>query len=80
MTKTQASILESIAALPETERRELIGHLVATNMGASSFYERMTPEQRAHLGEGAAQAERGEGRPADEVYEDLARRFNLPLA
>jgi predicted transcriptional regulator len=80
MTKTQASILESIAALPEAERRELIEHLVASNMGASSFYERMTPQQRAHLAEGIAQAERGDGKPAEEVYAELARRFDLPPA
>ena len=80
MSKTKASILESIAALPEPERRELIEHLVATSMAAPSFWERMTPEQRAHLAEGIAQAERGEGRQADEVYADLARRYNLPLA
>jgi predicted transcriptional regulator len=77
MTKSQACILESIAALPEAERRELIEHLVATNMGAPSFYERMTPEQRAHLAEGIAQADRGEGRPAEEVYADLARSLAL---
>ena len=78
MTRTQATILESIAALPEAERRELIEHLVATNVGAPSFFERMTLEQRAHLAEGIAQADRGEGRPAEEVFADLARRFDLP--
>jgi hypothetical protein len=78
MTKTQASILESIAALPDNERRELVEHLVAANLGAPSFYERMTPEQRAHLAEGIAEADRGEGRPAGDVYADLARRFDFP--
>lgn len=74
MTKAQADILASIAALPEAERRALVEHLVATNLGAPSFYEGMTPAERAHLAEGLAQADRGEGRPAEEVYADLDRK------
>ncbi|MGH6815286.1 MAG: hypothetical protein ACREC6_06260 [Hyphomicrobiaceae bacterium] len=74
MTKTQIRIVESIAALPEAERRALVEHLVATHLGETGFYERMTPEQMTHLAEGIAQADRGEGRPAEEVYANLARR------
>jgi predicted transcriptional regulator len=37
----------------------------------------MTPEQLAELDEGIAQAERGQVRPAEEVFERLARRFGF---
>jgi predicted transcriptional regulator len=42
-----------------------------------SFYDRMTPEQRAELDEGIAQAERGQVLPAEEVFDRLARCFNF---
>jgi predicted transcriptional regulator len=74
MTKTQAEILARIAELPEAERRALVEHLVAMNFGGPSFYDHMTPAQRAHLAEGLAQADRGEGRSAEEVYADLERK------
>ena len=75
MTRNQAQILESIAALPETERRELVRHLVEANLAAPSFLERMSPEQRAHLNQAIAEAERGEFVEADEVFDRLARRL-----
>jgi predicted transcriptional regulator len=37
----------------------------------------MTPEQRAELDEGIAQAERGQVRPAEEVFDRLAKRFGF---
>jgi hypothetical protein len=77
VTKARAEIIESVAALFGAERRALVEHLVATNLGAPSFYERMTPEERAHLDEGIAQADRGEGRPAEDVYAELAQRLGL---
>ena len=42
-----------------------------------SFYDRMTPEQHAELDEGIAQAERGQVRPAEEVFDRLAKRFGF---
>jgi predicted transcriptional regulator len=42
-----------------------------------SFYDRMTPEQCAELDEGIAQAERGQVRPAEEVFDRLAKRFGF---
>jgi hypothetical protein len=42
-----------------------------------SFYDRMTPQQRATLDEGIAQAERGQVRPAEEVIDRLAKRFGF---
>jgi predicted transcriptional regulator len=44
-----------------------------------SFYDRMTLEQRAELDEGIAQAEQGQVRPADEVFDRLAKRFGFSL-
>jgi len=37
----------------------------------------MTPEQRAELDEGIAQAERGRVVPAEEVFDRLAKRFGF---
>ncbi len=77
MTKAQAEILERIAQLPDAERRALVAHLAASNMGGESFYDRMTPEQRAALAEGIGQAERGEVITAEEVFERIARRLGF---
>jgi len=60
MTKTQAHIVELIAQLPLAERRELFEHVQETGLLDESFYSRMTPEQRAQLDDGIAQADRGE--------------------
>lgn len=78
MTKAEAQILESIAALPEADRRRLVKHLIATNMDRPSFIGTMTPEQRRHLQEGIDQADRGEFSPAPEVYARLKRKFQAP--
>lgn len=74
MTRTQAEILESIAALPDRDRRELVEHLVQSNLGGESFLKRMTAEQRAELLEGIAQADRGEVSPVDEVFDRITKR------
>jgi hypothetical protein len=42
-----------------------------------SFYDRMTPEQRAVLDEGIAQAERGQVRTGEEAFDRLAKRFGF---
>jgi predicted transcriptional regulator len=46
---------------------------------AGSIYDPLTPEQRAALDEGIAQAERGQVLPADEVFDRLAKRFGFTL-
>jgi predicted transcriptional regulator len=43
----------------------------------TDFYSQMTPQQHAELEEGIAQAERGEVRPAEEVFDELAKRFGF---
>jgi predicted transcriptional regulator len=76
MTKTQAQIIELFKTLDPAEQREIAEQLFETTH-AGSFYDRMTPEQLAELDEGIAQAERGQVRPAEEVFERLARRFGF---
>jgi hypothetical protein len=39
----------------------------------------MTPQQRAALDEGIAQAERGQVRPAEEVFDFLAKHFGFSI-
>ena len=77
MTKTQVQIAELIAQLPLAERRELIEHVQETGLLEESFYSRMTPEQRAQLEEGIAQAERGDVVDGNEAFRRLAARFNF---
>ena len=78
MTRTQGQILESIAALPEDERRSLVKYLIEANMDKPSFVSSMTPEQRQRLQEGIEQAESGEYSPAAEVFERLKQRLQTP--
>jgi predicted transcriptional regulator len=76
MTRTQAQIIELFKTLDPAEQREIAEQLFETTH-AASFYDRMTPEQLGELDEGIAQAERGQVRPAEEVFERLARRFGF---
>ena len=73
MTRTQAQILESIAALPERDRRELVEHLLQSDLGRRSYLERMTREQRDELLEGIDQAQRGEYSPIEVVIERIVK-------
>ena len=77
MTRKQAQIVELIAQLPLTERRELIEHVQESGLLDDSFYLRMTPKQRAQLDEGIAQADRGEVVDGNETFKQLASRFNF---
>jgi hypothetical protein len=77
MTKTQAHILELIAQLPLAERREIVAHIQDTRMLEDRFYDRLTPEQRARLNEGIAQADRGEGEDATTVLDRLTLRLGV---
>ncbi len=80
MTRKQAQIVELIAQLPLTERRELIEHVQESGLLDDSFYSRMTPGQRAQLDEGIAQADRGEVVDGDETFRRLASHFNFKRA
>lgn len=79
MTRTQAQILELFQSLPTEEQRELAEHLYEqTRRG--SFYDRMTPEQRAQLQDGIDQADRGEVVDADKALARIAKRLDLKRA
>jgi hypothetical protein len=80
MTKTQAQILELIAKLPLSERREVVDHIRETHLLDDSFYDSMSSEQREHLDEGSAQADRSEGQPATVVFDSIAKRHGIPQA
>jgi predicted transcriptional regulator len=76
MTKTQAQIIELFKTLDQAEQREVAEQLYERTV-VGSFYDRMTPQQRADFDEGIAQAERGQVRPAEEVFDGLAKRFGF---
>jgi predicted transcriptional regulator len=80
MTRTQAHIVELIAQLSLAERHELFEHVQQTGLLGPTFSSSMTPEQRAQLDEGIAQADRGEVVDADEAFDRLASRFNFKRA
>lgn len=76
MTKVQAQIIELFKTLDPAEQREVASQLYELTL-VGSFYDRMTPQQRVALDEGIVQAERGQARPADEVFESVSRRFGF---
>jgi hypothetical protein len=80
MTKIQEHIVELIAQLSLAERRELFEHVQLTGLLDETFYARMTPEQRAQLDEGIAQADSGEVVDGGQAFDRLASRFNLKRA
>ena len=79
MTETQTRIVKLFKTLPPTEQRALVEHLAETAQ-SGSFYDRLSPEQRAQLDESIAQAERGETVPAAEVFDRIAKRFGFSNA
>jgi hypothetical protein len=76
MTRTQAQIIELFQTLPAVERRELAEQLYEHAV-RGTFHDRMTPEQRAELDQSIAEADRGEGAPANEVFERFAQKFGF---
>lgn len=76
MTNTQAQIIELFKTLGQAEQREVAQQLYERAV-VGSFYDLMTPQQLAELDEGIAQAERGQVRPAEEVFDRLAKRFGF---
>jgi len=80
MTTIQAQIIELMAKLPLTERRELVEHLYDVNLFGESVYDRLSPEQRARLDESISQAERGETIPSEQVFDRLAKKFGFSRA
>jgi hypothetical protein len=84
MTKTQSKIVELFQTLPPIEQQELAEHLYESTLNASrsenSFYARMSASQRVELEQSIAQADRGEGTPADEVFDRLAKKYGFARA
>jgi predicted transcriptional regulator len=78
MTRTQAQIIELFKSLDQAEQREVAQQLYERAV-AGSFFDRMTQRQREELEEGIAQAERGEVRPAEDVFDRLAKRFGFSV-
>jgi predicted transcriptional regulator len=76
MTETEARILELFQTLAPDEQRALVERLSGATP-PRTFYERLTPRQRAQLDEGIAQAEAGDVAPAAEVFDRLAKRFGF---
>src|SRR5579872_3855232 len=79
MTRTEARIFELFRTLPAAVQRALVEQLSEATR-STSFYERMTAEQRAELEEGLAEIERGETVPAEQAFDDLAEKFGFSRA
>ena len=77
MTRTQAQILELFQTLPEAEKRELAEQLCEQTV-RGSFYDSMTPEQRAELDRSIAEADCGEGAEVSVVIDRLAKKYGFP--
>jgi Spy/CpxP family protein refolding chaperone len=76
MTRTQAQIIEMFRTLGPDERQEVMSELYETAV-SETFYDRMTPEQRAQLQDGIAQADRGDVVDANQAMDRLAREFGF---
>jgi predicted transcriptional regulator len=76
MTRVQAQIIELFKTLDPAQQREVAEQLYE-HTTAGSFYDQMTPQQRAELDEGIAQAERGQVVDAKEAFDRLAKHFGF---
>ncbi len=76
MTRTQTQIIEMFRTLGPDERQEVMSELYETAV-SETFYDSMTPEQRAQLQVGVEQADRGDVVDAGQAMDRLARRFNF---
>ena len=80
MTSVQAQIIDLMAQLPLSERRELVEHMYDVNLFDESVIDKLSPEQRARLDESIAQANRGEGIASHAVFDGLAKKFGFSRA
>jgi hypothetical protein len=79
MTKTQAQIIELFHTLPVAARRKLATELYEqTERG--SFCDRMSQSQWRELEQAIAEADRGEGATAGDVFEKLAKKRGFARA
>ena len=76
MTRTQAEIVALFQKLPDSERREIVDHL-REQIAPGDYYGQMSPAERAVLGEGIAEADRGETLTPGEIRTYMAKRFDI---
>jgi len=76
MTSIQARIIELFQTLEQDEKRELAEQLYQRAV-TGTFYERMTPAQRAELAKGIVEADRDEGMPADDFFRQMAEKYGF---
>ena len=76
MTKIQAQIIELFQTLAVSEQKELAAQLFEA-AAAGSFFDHMTPQQRAELEASISQADRGEGVPADKFFSAMAQKYGF---
>jgi Mg/Co/Ni transporter MgtE len=77
MNAPQTKIVELFDRLPSPDRQELAEHLYQRSR--PDFLSAMTPEQRAELDAGLAEADRGEGDAEDAVFRRLEQKFGVKL-
>lgn len=77
MTRQQSEILDLISQLPMAERLELFDRARVNGLLDETFYDRMSPQQRAQLQEGIDQADRGEVVDGNAAFDRLAARFGF---
>ena len=80
MTSVQAQIIDLMAQLPLSERRELVEHMYDVSLFGDGVLDRLSPEQHARLDESIAQANRGEVLASDTVFDGLAKKFGFSRA
>jgi hypothetical protein len=73
MGRIQLQIIELFQTLTPRERWEMVARLL--DDAPARFYDSMSPEQRLALEQSIAEADRGEGRPAEEVFARLAEKI-----
>lgn len=76
MSSLQAQILELFQKLSRDEQLEIVAQLFEQTRNGT-YYERMTPEQRAELDRSIAEADRGEAAEASVVMARLAKKFGF---
>ena len=76
MTDTKTQIRDLFETLPPDEQVELVGEL-SQQTESKSFVQRLNAAQRAELEYSISEADRGEGDPAVDVFDRLARKFEL---
>jgi PHD/YefM family antitoxin component YafN of YafNO toxin-antitoxin module len=85
LTDFQRNSKEHIARLKKTHRPSVLtvnGHAEAVVLDPQTYQKMVDTidqaDAAARVARGYAQAQRGEGRPAREVFEELRKKLNIP--